>query len=253
MAHYLLGDGKRGQMSRAAERLNCQPSYLSRVVNTDIHLTPDQAFLLTRFWHLGRSEEVFFRTLVDAERASDSEYRAELIRQIAELRSAQESLQKRTEKQSFPVAEMEALYFSSWHFSALHFLVCIPAFQTVRALATRLCINEVMVLSHLKILESLGLVREDNHRWLYSGGQFHIAKDSPFVVFHHQNWRGRALLDAQNFASEGLHYTTVLTLSQVDAGRLKQRLLEFISDSERIARPSEPEDSVVLTCDLFRT
>lgn len=98
----------------------------------------------------------------------------------------------------------------------------------------------------------MNFVRETKKGWVYAGGQFHLPKDSPFVVSHHQNWRSRAVLDAQDFMSDGVHYTSVLTLSKSDLIRLREVLLQFIAEAGQIAGPSEPEEAVALTLDLFR-
>ncbi|MGZ6468718.1 MAG: DUF4423 domain-containing protein [Bdellovibrionota bacterium] len=251
MAAFLLA--QRGQLSRAAEALSCQPSFLSRVMNSEIHLTPDHAFLLSEFWRLGAEEKEYFQAMVEHERAANAQFRASLKARLTAMKRAQENLQQRTSKEGFPVSQQEALYFSSWHWSALHFLVSVPKFQNVKALASRLGLSEELVLTYLRRLESFGFVTESRGTWRYASGQFHVPKDSPFVVMHHQNWRTRAVVDAQNPASEGIHYTTVLTLSLADVERLKALLLNFISESESIARPSDPQESVVLNCDLFRT
>lgn len=63
---------------------------------------------------------------------------------------------------------------------------------------------------------------------------------------YHQNWRMRATIDSQNPQSDGLHYTSVLTLSRDDYSRLKETFLKFISESESIAKPSLAEEAATL-------
>jgi uncharacterized protein (TIGR02147 family) len=251
MSHRLYGEGLRGQLSRAAELLKCQPSFLSRVMSAEIHITPDQAFVLCEFWRLDEEEAHYFQSLVDWERASDPRYRSALKARIAKLRDQHESLQRRVQKPDFPVTQPQAAYFSTWCWSAIHFLVSIPKYQTVHAVAARLGLAEAVVEDHLHQLKQSGFVRQQGKRWEYAGGQFHLPKDSPFVIFHHQNWRGKAVLDAQAASNKNVHYTTVLTLSLEDLKRLKELTLGFISETDKIAKPSEPEECVVLTCDLF--
>ncbi len=253
MSYFLLKEGRRGQLSRAAETLQCQPSFLSRVIKSEVHLTLDHAYLLTQFWGMNPSERDYFQTLVEHERAAAAHYKSFLATRLSELKRSHESLQNRVQKDNFSLPEREAIYFSSWHWSALHFLVSIPEFQSVSALSSRLGLTEMLTKTYLEQLQIFGLVREDRGRWQYAGGQFHIPKNSPFVVLHHQNWRHRAVLDAQVFNGDSVHYTTVLTLSRPDVERLKNLVLSFISETENIARPSAPEESVVLNCDLFRT
>ncbi len=252
MAYFLLKQGRRGRLSRAAEELKCQPSFLSRVIKSEVHLTLDHAFMLTRFWKLYAEESQYFQTLVEFERAAEPQYKASLATKLDDLKKNHESLKNRIKKQDFPLASQQSLYFSSWIWSALHFLTSISHFQTTKSLAARLGLTEETVKSALQDLTNFDLVRENRGRWVYHSGQFHLPKDSPYVVLHHQNWRSRAVMDSQNVRNDGIHYTTVLTLSHSDVHRLKNLVLDFISESERIAKPSDPEECMVLTCDLFK-
>ncbi|NCN39879.1 TIGR02147 family protein [bacterium] len=251
MESRLYGAEKRGQLSRAAEALNCQASFLSRVIHAEVHLTPDHAYLLSEFWHLDSNESNYFQTLVHWERASHPKLKAALNRQLSELKDKHESLQSRVKKPEFALSELQANYFSSWHWSLLHFLVSIPEFQSLRALSDRMSMPEYILSKYLEKLAEGGLVRENNGRWEYAGGQFHLPKTSPFVTFHHRNWRDRAMIDAQNPDNQSVHYTSVLTLSRKDLGRLKELILNFISESHALSKPSSPEECAVLTCDLF--
>lgn len=72
------------------------------------------------------------------------------------------------------------------------------------------------------------------------------------MILHHANWRARAVLDAQNVENDGVHFTSVLTLSHADLERLKTLVLDFISASENISRPSAAEECAVLNVDLFK-
>ena len=252
MDHLLLKGATRGQLSRAAEMLKCQPSFLSRVIKSEIHLTPEHAFLLTRFWKMSSIEQAYFQTLVDFERAGESQFRSFLLQKLHELKEAHESSTKRSQKEDFSDADQRAVYFSTWIFSALHFLTTIPEFQTLKAISSRIGLTESTTLGYLRLLESMKLVRETKRGWEYAGGQFHVPKDSPFVVFHHQNWRTRSVMDAQDFKSDGIHFTSVLTLSKSDLQRLRELVIQFVSEANEISRPSEPEESAALLIDLFR-
>src|SRR5262249_5652285 len=97
--HYFLrGKNKRGTLSRAAEALNCQRSYLSRVINSEIHLTPDQGFLFAKFRKFTADESEYFQTLVEYERASDRSYKEEIQSKLIRLKRKHESLSERIVK-----------------------------------------------------------------------------------------------------------------------------------------------------------
>lgn len=158
MAAFLTGEGQRGQLSRASELLRCQPSFLSRSITKEIHITPDQAFMLTQFWQLNDNESAYFQSLVEWERASEPSYKDHLLKKIKELKKNHESLQSRTKKADFELSEQQSIYFSSWIWSAIHFLVCISEYQTVSRISSRLGLSEDLVLYYLEGLKAFGFI-----------------------------------------------------------------------------------------------
>lgn len=252
MAAALTGEGKRGELTRAAEFLNCQRSYLSRVLLEEMHLTTDHAFRLTQYFEYSTDERDYFLALVESERASSSDYRAYWRARADEIKQRQAELGGVTRRRDLSIDKLQVNYFASWTWSAIHFLVSIPEFQTPSAIAARLGLTPQVTTQMLEALQEQGLVEQSRGRWKYKAGEFHVDRSSPLVVFHHQNWRQRAVLDAQNAGNESLHYTAVQTMSRADADRIRARLMEFIREASQIAGPSTPEDAVALTLDFFR-
>ncbi len=252
MSRMLLDPSLRGQLSRAAEYLNCQRSYLSRVISDKEHLTPDQAYMLCKFWKLNTDEREYFSTLVEYERAGQPEYRNFLKLKISEMKKKYESIQERTQRQSHVTDNLELQYFASWISCALQFLTMIPQYQNVNSLSERLCLKKEIVTEHLQQLQKRNLVELKQDKWINKSSNFHVPKESPLVMLHHQNWRSRAILDAQNINSDHVHFTGVYTLSFDDFQRVKDMLLNFIAEANLIVGPSKCEEGVAITCDLFR-
>jgi uncharacterized protein (TIGR02147 family) len=252
MASLLSGPRHRGELTRAASALNCQRSYLSRIVTGDLHLTPDHAFNLASFWKFNSSEREYFLLLVDFERAGDRNYREFLKLKIQDLKKKNESIAERTDRKNLILDAHQAAYFSSWVWSAIHFLTSIPQYQSIGMISSRLGLKQEIALNYLVALEQQGFVVKSGEHWKYRSGDFHAPPDSPFVLLHHQNWRMRAMIDAQNFQSDSVHFTGVHTLSIEDSVRIKDLLLSFISEVNSVAGPSNPEECVVLNCDFFK-
>jgi uncharacterized protein (TIGR02147 family) len=249
----LQGPENRGRLSEAAEALGCQRPYLSRVLAEELHLTPDHAFNMAEYLNFSTDERDFFLALVEYERASSPTYRNHQLQRITALRKRNESLLDRTKRTALETESLGPQYFSSWLWGALHFLTAIAEYQTTKSLSERLHIKESVVLSHLEQLQERGLVECAGQRWRYkTGGEFHAKKESTEVLMHHQNWRQRAILDAQDFTNDSLHFTAIQTLSRADVARIKELLLEFVARSNEIASPSKPEEAVALICDFFR-
>jgi hypothetical protein len=107
------------------------------------------------------------------------------------------------------------------------------------------------VIECLETLQKWGFVKHAGNRWTYTAGEFHLPKESPFVLMHHLNWRTRAALDAQRPSSDSIHFTTVQTLSKKDITKLKELILQFVENCNGILQPSEPEEAIALACDFF--
>ena len=252
MAYRLTGKERHGQLTKAAHAMNCQRSYLSRVISEDLHITPDHAFNLAGFWDLSSDERIYFQTLVEYERAADINYRTHLKGQLKELKARHESIQERTKRTDLSIDTHQANYFSNWIWSAIHFLTSISDYQNVDTIGDRLGLKKESVLYYLKHLESQGFIENIKDRWVYKTGDFHAPKSSPLVVLHHQNWRARAVMDAQNFESTNVHFTGVHTISRSDFDKIKELLLAYIGEATQIIGPSKPEEAIALTCDLFQ-
>ena len=248
----LAAKDKRGQLSKAAAFLGCQSSFLSRVINEELHLTPEHAFKLCQFWMFRPEERNYFQKLVDFERAGDKDYKNFLRQQLEDLKNSYNQISVRTGRQNKKVDVLNSQYFSSWIYSAIHFITCVPAFQTPRAISKKLNISEELVGKILQELCDMGFLIQKADRWIYKAGDFHLERNSPLVNFHHQNWRQKALIDSQQMSEEHIHYTTVLTLSRQDIAKIHSLILDHISELNQVAEPSSPEDIAIFTCDFFK-
>jgi uncharacterized protein (TIGR02147 family) len=246
------GATERGALTRLAEAAKCQRSHISRVLSGQLHLTPEQAFLIARHLHLGQSESAYFCKLVDWERAGDAEYRAALAGELRALKREQENLSKRLGDAHIGTSERELLYYSSWYWSAIHVLVSIPEFQTVSAISSHLSLSPFLVEGCLRQLEKFELVKHEKGKWKFAGGSLHLSKDSPLNAIQHGNWRSRAVLDSQNRGSDGVHYTVVQSLSRKDFEQVKELVLSTIDKYSRIAKPSKEEELICFACDFFK-
>lgn len=253
MTYFLLEEAKWGQMTRASEFLGCQVSFLTRVMKDKLQLTRDHAFNLADYLNLNPEEKNYFLTLVDFERAVDSKYKDNLKQTLKELKQKNESIAERTDRKSLTLEVFKANYFSNWIYTAIHFLVSLPDCQKIEAIANRLSLKKSVVKKHIKDLEEQGLIESVKaDHWQFKSGNFHVTKDSPLVVLHHQNWRTRAVIDAQDYANDSVHFTAVYTLSESDAVKLKEMMLEFISSANRVVGPSDNEECIAICCDLFK-
>jgi uncharacterized protein (TIGR02147 family) len=240
-----------GLISRLATAAGCQRSYLSRVLSSEIHLTSDHLFRLARFWRLADDETDFFLLLLDREKAASPELRENLEGKIRARRREFEDLQKRVNRPRVAYGDKDLRYYAAWYVSAMHILVSIPRFQTADAIARALQLDARTVQDTLRFLETNGFVARDGARWAYRAGEQHVPRDSPLVSMHHNNWRARAVLDAQRTAGDGLHFTAVQSIDRRAWELLREKILAHIEEFSRIAAPAKEERLVCFSCDFF--
>jgi uncharacterized protein (TIGR02147 family) len=247
----ISADGTRGYIRKLAEVAGCQRSYLSTVLHSHHHLTPDHACGIASFWKLTPQEEDYFLALVDHARSGCPRLKSRLEKKIKKLLRENENLSTRLERQSLSHTSQTLGYYSSWVWSALHIIVSIPEYGSASAISKRFNLPEKFVKEALFNLEKTGLVKETANRWEFASDSVHVPKDSAWVSLHHNNWRQRAVMHSQLDASSGVHFTTVTALSLEARKAIKMLILTFIDEFSAISEPSVSEEIVCLNLDFF--
>ncbi|MFZ4405423.1 MAG: TIGR02147 family protein [Pseudobdellovibrionaceae bacterium] len=241
-----------GHISKLAEAADCQRSYFSRMLNSEVHLTADHIHNLSEYWQMPENEADFFLLLLEKEKASSASYRNKIETKLKNLKADHENIQKRVQRPIVSLGQKEFTYYSAWYYSALHILVSIPKYQTTSSIAEYLHLDKNWTEQTLQELEQFGLIKKQNSRWTFAGQELHVSKDSPLVVLHHQNWRARAVLDAQQKKPTSLHYTVVQSMNLKTYDQIKEKILQLISESAHLAGPAKEEIMVCMTCDFFQ-
>jgi uncharacterized protein (TIGR02147 family) len=241
-----------GLLSQMCRAMGCQNAHLTRVLAEKVHLTMDQAFRLSGYLKLNKSESTYFLKLVEHDRAGDPLYRKQLKEEMSAIKSEQENLSKKFREEPIGNPAQEMTYYSSWHWIAVHYMTAIAKYQTPKEMANRLGLSEVFIRRSLETLESFGLVKKKGDTWLLNSGSIFLPKTSPLNSIQHGNWRNRAVLKSQDAGDDGLHLTMVQTLSHEDFEKIKSLLLKTMDDYKKIADPSAPEELVNFSIDFFR-
>lgn len=250
-AQIKASKGHHGYRSELAQAAGCQLSFLSQALHSHVHLTPDHAAGITQYWRLDASERDYFLELVNLARAASPKLRNILERRLADMRARHEDLASRFEKKSKIRTEDHALYYSSWHLSAIHIALTISKLRSAEHLARRFQISEGMAQDSLETLAKIGLAHKQGDQWLPTQNDIHLPKDSPLTSMNHSNWRSRAVLDAYQREHGGIHYTAVHSLSKMDYEKIKEMILKFLDETRAVVRPSPEEELACLSVDWF--
>ncbi len=255
---FLLALNQEGGFSitQLAEAAGCQRSYLSRVINGPLHLTPDQCFLLATFLHLNESEAQHLHSLLEYDRASAQAYRQNIASRIKREKAKHLELKSQVRGQ-IPIANHEAnlnwqTYYSSWIYAALHIAVSVPSLQTLESLASRFRLESSMLESYLTRLQVMGLVEHKDQKWKWKSGDIHLPKENPLTTHSHQNWMFKAQESIQLRDPQSIHYSVVQSLSAEDYDELLRTITKWINDFNKKTGPSRPEEVACLHLDFFK-
>jgi uncharacterized protein (TIGR02147 family) len=249
-----LGDSRpRGFRKALAAATHCQTAYISQVLNDSYHLSLEQAEAATQFLGLSKDEVRCFVLLVEIQRAGTASLKKYFTDQLAELRERHLMIKERIGVSSVLSEQNQGIYYSSWHPSAVHIAVTIPRLRTRTVLGRALRIPSRKLGEVLDFLTSVGLIVKEGEKYLPGSTQLHLPNDSPAIHRHHANWRTHAMAQMHSeHAPEDLHYSSVSSLSAMDAQKIKAMLTQAISDAVQVIKNSPEEQLVGINVDLFR-
>jgi uncharacterized protein (TIGR02147 family) len=234
-----------------ARSVGCQTAYISQVILGQAHLSAEQAEKLAQFLKFSEEETGYFLLLVQKDRAGTESLRKHCLKQIKKTQEYRAQLKNRVDTKTELNAEAQAIYFSSWIYSAIHVLTTIPEFQKRNKIAEHLQLPLSAIDEALKFLVSVQLITDD-HGVLKPGmARMHLPHDSPLVAKHHANWRLQAVRDLELRNDESLHYSSCVSLSKQDAALIREQLLKTIENIKSQIKKS-PEEALYSFCmDLF--
>ena len=141
----------KGAAARLAEFAGCQRSYLSDVLRTSIHLTPDHAYGIAEGLGLPRRQSEFFLTQLHHDRAFKNSYKERLGHQLAEMRADEQRITRKIgEERSVQLVEKAdkhgdlVHYYSMWQYEAVHIACAIVGLQTESAISKHLGLPSVL-------------------------------------------------------------------------------------------------------------
>jgi uncharacterized protein (TIGR02147 family) len=250
--HDRVEERSRGERSRLAEHLRCHLTYVSLVLSGSAQLSPEQAQSVNKYYGHSEEESDYFINLVLYARAGSPELESYYSKKIENMLEQRLILKNRLQYKKTLTLVDQATYYSSWHYTAVHFALTIPHLQTRDAISKYLGLAPAVVGEALEFLVSSGLAREEKGTFKTGTTSIHLGNDSPMLSKHHANWKIKALRSLDLPASEDFHYTSVVTFSKKDLLKIKSLLVSAIEQIRPIVRESPEEELYCYSMDLFR-
>jgi uncharacterized protein (TIGR02147 family) len=237
----------RGLRKNLAEAIRCQVAYVSHVLSGNYHFSIEQAEAASRFFDLSSDDAEYFVLLVSENRAGTHELK-EFFKKLLKQRNEKNSLLKNRVKIKETLGrEDQTTYYSHGHYAAIHMALTIPKLRTRSALEKQFKLSAKRVQEVLEFLTSRGLAKKDGTQYLPSGIALHLESDSPLIPRHHSNWRMAAMQSFEDPHQQDLHYSGVVTCSEKDIPRVREKLTKCLAECIQIIQ-SSPEEQVAALC-----
>lgn len=242
----------RGFRSRLAEEVGCNNAFISQVLNTHANFSLEQSQKICGYFKFSQNEERYFLFLVEYARAGTKPLREHFKILLEEMRDKYLNIKGRVKQQTALSPEAQATYYSHWYYAAIHMLVTVPQFRTVRSLAKALRLNESLVEKVIAFLLSCDLLIEKGGEFMAGPSYLHLDRDSPNISKHHSNWRMVAIQSLENEEKNDIHYSTVSTLSKKDVEAIQSKLVEEIQNYVQTVSQSKEETMYCFNLDFFK-
>lgn len=244
--------GKRGGIkSELAEVMGSHPAYLSRVLAGQAQLSLEQAERIASHLQLDEEEKRFLLFLLQEERAATPHLKKFFRDERIRIQRQRMNIKERIPDSKQIKREDQAIYYSSWHHSAIHVLVSIPKFRELDVIADYLELPISSVRESIQFLERVQIIKRAGNRWVAGENHLHLERNSPFIRQHHANWRMKAVHALDKSAATDIRYSGAFSVSEKDVDLLKDKMLNHLKEYLGIVKDSPEEKAYVYCFDFF--
>lgn len=243
---------ERGFRSKLAEHLGCQNGYVTQVLSGEAHFSLEQGMRLANFLGLNANDRKYLLLLIEYARAGTKELRDYFLGEITGYREKFMNIKERVGKSRTLSETEQSVYYSSWHYLAIHMLVTLPGYDDPKSIAEALRLPDATVSQALIFLTQTGILREEQGKIKAGLTQIHLNRESPLIRQHHTNFRIAAIQSLTTERKSDVHYSTVSTLSKEDAEKLRAEMVKFVEKYLETIAPSKEETMFGFNLDFYR-
>ena len=244
-------NGGFGVSAKLAAHIGVHPSLVSQILKGGKFFTPDQAIAAADFFGLSELESECLLLLVQLDRAATNRLKVHLGKKINRIRKDSGRIVNRIKSGKKISEEARGIFYSDWKFSAVRQVTAIPGFQTIEKLSERLSLSRRELRNILDFLVQNGLCVEKSGHYSPGTQITHLAETSPWAKVQHRNWRLQAMDRLGSLDPDSLFFTCPMTISRKDRSRVREKLVQFISDLYKIVEPSPSEELCCVNIDWF--
>ena len=243
---------ERGSMQTLAKYLKVHPTYISQVFGGDKNINSEQGIRLCKFFQLDSFEQDYFIMLINYARAGSFELRQYWSAKISDAQETSKDVDGHRRKATSLTKSDEALFYSSWQFSAARLSTSLERIKTVDDVAEYLGISKGKAKKIIEFLLQTNLCVKQKDMLAMGPKRVHVKRDSDFVNNHHRNWRLKSMETLEHSSDENFRFTAPISVSQKGYNQLRQILLESVEQCANLVETSDPELLACVSFDLFQ-
>lgn len=242
----------RGFITQLAQICGCDRTYISQVLNGKADLLPDHLVKLCEYLDMNEKESEYFLYLLLKDRSTTATGKNLFEEKLKKLKDDALDLTNKVQSKK-DVEEInekyKTLYYSNWLYPLIHTLTSIESFQTIESISKKINMSETQVLPFLKTLVEMNLVAKKNNKFIHSGNNLYLARESAQIYSLHLQTRLESV--RRSYEKKDIHFTNIFAVSLEDVDKLRSQILSLIEEHRKSVHNSGSEVVGVFNCDFF--
>ncbi|MCX6111107.1 MAG: helix-turn-helix transcriptional regulator [Proteobacteria bacterium] len=248
--------GSRFSLTRVAAACGIQKTYLSKVLNSDAHLNPDQLTAACAFLNCSDDEAEYCLLLRDQATAQNPHRQRRLTNKLEALLGKVRNTEAwLDDAQKVQEQEKVWTYYTDIYLQLLHLFLTIPSYQRDRnRLMTALGVNDERLTELLLQLETLGLVHFKDQRHQAVDFNFHLSPENPAYRPYRSLQRLKSLQRLDQLSGQAVSYAMSASFAADKATyeQIRTLILGLIKRSQKLVLAAESTNVFQLDIDFFQ-
>lgn len=249
--------GSRFTFEKMAAACGIQKTYLSKVLNTSVHLNPDQLFTACEYLKLNATETEFVLLMRECEVATNSK-RANLLKaKIKKIRSDVLKTESAISvKNESSVDSRKWEYYTDVDLQLVHMFLTIPSYaKNPNQICQHIGIDSLRLQAILIKLQDWLIIRYEEGLYQVSDPKLHLPEDSPVFMAFGILQRIKTLEKlrrSKNEKSDDYFFSVVFSASTKLQSTFKRKILDVLKELQASVIESKSEELYQLNIDFFK-
>lgn len=241
-----------GMRKRLAAYIPVHSTFISQVLKGELDFSLEQGEAINGFLEHTHEEGDYFLLLLIKDRAGSQSLKKRYQSKIAKIQDQRLNISQRLGTENEISIRDREKFYSNYNYGAIHVLCGIPQFGSIEKLSDTLRLPRNRIQEMIDFCLRIGVLIKEGDYFTPGNRHVHLDSGSELVLNHHKNWRQHAIQSLQFLVPEDIHYSACLSLSQKDAYKIKELLMDHLKSYVEIISHSPEEVPYVLNLDFYK-